>query len=71
MVLISHRLAPAAGLLHRLVGHAEPQLSLLQQERLSSLRERAAVVFNSEHEAHQVGATLPGSVSRLSMLSSA
>lgn len=41
------------GLLHRLVGHAEPQLSLLQQERLSSLRERAAVVFNSEHEAHQ------------------
>lgn len=50
---------PAAGLVHRLAGHSEaPQLSLLQQERISSLRERAAVQFDSEDEAHQVRARL-------------
>ncbi|KAI7840733.1 hypothetical protein COHA_005548 [Chlorella ohadii] len=41
------------GWLHRLCHAEAPQLSLLQQERLSSLRERAAIQFDAEDSAHQ------------------
>jgi len=45
---------PVTGWLHRLCHAEAPQLSLLQQERLSSLRERAAIQFDAEDSAHQV-----------------
>lgn len=44
-----------AALLHRLLHHgAPPQLSLLQQERLGRLRQRAAEPYDAEAAEHQV-----------------
>lgn len=57
---VAHALAAAwhwlVGLFLRLMPGRAPQLSLLQQERLASLRERAAVPYEAASTEHQASA---------------